>query len=30
VDYKWQIPLVEYWLRQHGFKDRSSHVPKSQ
>jgi len=29
VDYEWQIPLVEYWLQQHGFKDRSMDVPKS-
>lgn len=21
VDYEWQIPMVEYWLKQHGFKD---------
>ncbi len=28
VDYEWQIPLVEYWLRHHGFKDRSSDVPE--
>ncbi len=20
VDYEWQIPMVEYWLRKHGFK----------
>lgn len=23
VDYAWQLPMVEYWLRQHGFKDES-------
>ena len=22
VDYEWQIPQVEYWLRQHGFEDK--------
>lgn len=22
VDYKWQIPLVEFWLREHGYKKR--------
>lgn len=21
VDYEWQIPQVEYWLRKHGFED---------
>lgn len=21
VDYEWQLPQVEYWLRKHGFKD---------
>lgn len=21
VDYPWQIPLVEYWLKEHGFTD---------
>lgn len=21
VDYEWQVPMVEYWLRQHGFGD---------
>jgi cytidylyltransferase family protein len=21
VDYKWQIPAVEYWLRQHGYSE---------
>lgn len=21
VDYPWQVPLVEYWLRAHGFSD---------
>ena len=21
VDFEWQIPLVEYWLRQHGFSE---------
>ena len=22
VDYKWQIPTVEFWLREHGFKNK--------
>ena len=22
VDYKWQIPMVEFWLRKHGFKNK--------
>lgn len=21
VDYEWQIPMVEYWLKQHGFSE---------
>ena len=21
VDYEWQIPMVEYWLRKHGFQE---------
>jgi hypothetical protein len=21
VDYEWQVPMVEYWLRKHGFQD---------
>jgi hypothetical protein len=21
VDYAWQIPSVEYWLREHGFSE---------
>jgi CMP-N-acetylneuraminic acid synthetase len=24
VDYEWQIPLVEYWLRSHGIKEPGS------
>ena len=24
VDYEWQIPAVEYWLRQHGYSDGES------
>ena len=24
VDYEWQIPSVEYWLKQHGFSDSVS------
>ena len=22
VDYEWQIPMVEFWLRKHGFKNK--------
>ena len=21
VDYEWQVPGVEFWLRQHGFSE---------
>jgi hypothetical protein len=21
IDFEWQVPLVEYWLRKHGFKE---------
>jgi hypothetical protein len=21
IDYEWQVPMVEYWLRKHGFKE---------
>jgi hypothetical protein len=24
VDYEWQVPQVEYWLRQHGFTERTT------
>lgn len=24
VDYAWQLPMVEYWLRQHGFAEADS------
>lgn len=24
VDYEWQIPQVEYWLKQHGFSENST------
>ena len=24
VDFEWQIPLVEYWLRQHGFDEHAT------
>ncbi len=24
VDYQWQIPLVEFWLRKHGFTDTTT------
>ncbi|RMH57450.1 MAG: cytidylyltransferase [Candidatus Hydrogenedentota bacterium] len=23
VDYEWQIPMVEYWLRKHGFEEKT-------
>jgi Cytidylyltransferase len=23
IDYEWQVPLVEYWLRKHGFTEPS-------
>lgn len=23
VDYEWQIPMVEYWLRKHGFREKN-------
>lgn len=23
VDYEWQVPLVEYWLRKHGYREES-------
>ncbi len=23
VDYEWQIPMVEFWLRKHGFTDQA-------
>ncbi len=22
IDYEWQIPMVEFWLRKHGFKEK--------
>jgi len=22
IDYKWQLPMVEYWLKEHGFQER--------
>jgi hypothetical protein len=24
VDYEWQLPMVEFWLRQHGFTEAST------
>ena len=24
IDYHWQVPIVEYWLREHGFTDEST------
>ena len=26
VDYKWQIPMIEYWLREHGFTDNGGTI----
>jgi Cytidylyltransferase len=23
IDYEWQVPIVEYWLRKHGFEEPS-------
>lgn len=23
IDYEWQVPMVEYWLRKHGFEEPS-------
>ena len=28
VDFEWQIPIVEYWLRKHGFTEISSPYDK--
>ena len=22
VDYEWQLPMVEYWLKKHGYKNK--------
>ncbi|MBI4353720.1 MAG: cytidylyltransferase [Candidatus Omnitrophica bacterium] len=27
VDFKWQVPMVEYWLRAHGFSDTQTPYP---
>ena len=24
IDYEWQVPLVEFWLRKHGMTDAAS------
>ena len=24
IDYEWQIPQVEFWLRKHGFTENST------
>lgn len=24
IDYPWQVPMVEYWLRQHGFQEATN------
>jgi hypothetical protein len=26
IDYKWQIPSLEYWLQKHGFSDLNAHM----
>ena len=26
VDYEWQIPMVEFWLRKHGFKEAQGDI----
>jgi hypothetical protein len=26
IDYEWQVPIVEFWLRRHGFKEPPSEV----
>jgi len=23
IDYEWQVPMVEYWLRKHGLEEPS-------
>ena len=23
IDYEWQVPMVEFWLRKHGFEEPS-------
>lgn len=28
VDYKWQFPIVEFWLREHGFSKRTTPYKK--
>ena len=28
IDYEWQIPMVEYWLRKHGFTEATTHYDK--
>jgi len=30
VDYEWQMPLVEYWLRRHGFSEDAIPYEKKQ
>lgn len=29
VDYEWQVPLAEFWLRQHGFDETSTPYDKA-
>jgi hypothetical protein len=24
IDYEWQIPVAEHWLREHGFTEHST------
>jgi hypothetical protein len=30
VDYEWQVPLAEFWLRQHGFDETSTPYDKAE
>jgi hypothetical protein len=24
IDYEWQVPQAEYWLRKHGFSEQNT------
>jgi hypothetical protein len=28
VDFEWQVPMVEYWLRKHGFSKKRTPYDK--
>ena len=30
IDYHWQIPIVEYWLKEHGFTENETPYEKGQ